>query len=78
MSENKEKANGVLQRLRSVLRESPYQEIRNLDCEFNEGILTLNGVLTTFYMKQLAQTAVNRLEGVEQVRNNAIVKPRDV
>lgn len=64
----------VLDHARRVLQESPYPELRQLTCDYENGVLTINGEVTTFHVKQLAQTAVQQLDGVEQVRNNASVR----
>ena len=77
MSDDTTNSDGVLHHAKRVLRNSPYQEIRNLGCEFNDGVLTLNGVVTTFYLKQLAQSAVQSLEGVDKLQNNTIVRRDD-
>lgn len=51
------------------LQHSPYRTIRRVTCRFDDGVLTLNGCVPTFHHKQLAQTAVAGLRGVNQVEN---------
>ncbi|MBC8354098.1 MAG: BON domain-containing protein [Planctomycetes bacterium] len=51
------------------LQHSPYRTIRNVSCRFDDGVLTLVGRVPTFHHKQLAQTAVAGLSGVNQVDN---------
>ena len=51
------------------LRESPYASIRRLSCEFQGGVLTVRGTLSSFYQKQLAQTVLRKIEGVRQIVN---------
>ena len=51
------------------LRHSPYRTIRSISCRFDDGVLTLVGRVPTFHHKQLAQTAVAGLLGVNQVDN---------
>lgn len=56
------------------LQESPYHELHNVRCDYHEGILTLRGRVTSFYLKQLAQTAVAKIEGVEECVNRIEVR----
>ena len=51
------------------LQHSPYRAIRRISCRFDDGVLTLIGRVPTFHHKQLAQTAVAGLRGVNQVDN---------
>jgi osmotically-inducible protein OsmY len=53
-----------------------YPEIRHLICEFHEGILSLRGRVSSFYMKQQAQATLQGLEGVERVMNHVEVRRR--
>lgn len=55
------------------LRESPYQFLKRVSCDFHEGVLTLRGRVPSFFLKQLAQAAVVGLEGVEEVVNRVEV-----
>ncbi len=55
------------------LRRSPYIPVRSLSCEFDRGVLRLQGRLSSFYYKQLAQETVAGLSGVEQVVNDVVV-----
>jgi osmotically-inducible protein OsmY len=51
------------------LRNNPYRALQNISCEYHEGVLTLRGCLPTWYLKQLAQTVVAHLAGVERIVN---------
>jgi osmotically-inducible protein OsmY len=51
------------------LRWSPYLALRSVSCECREGVLVLRGCLPSYYLKQVAQEVVARLEGVETVDN---------
>jgi len=51
------------------LQQTAYLHVRKVSCSFKEGLLTLRGQVTSFYEKQLAQEAVARVDGVEQVLN---------
>lgn len=59
----------------TCLRHNSYLALKNVSCEYEEGVLTLRGCLPTYYLKQMAQTAVARLDGVEQVVNEIEVVP---
>lgn len=52
-----------------ALRNSPYLSLRNIACEYRDGVLTLRGCLPTYYLKQVAQAVVATVEGVRQVVN---------
>ncbi len=51
------------------LRGNPYRALRHVTCDCREGVLVLRGCLPTYYLKQVAQGAVARLEGVRAVDN---------
>ena len=42
---------------------------RQIACEYHDGTLILRGQVPSFYEKQLAQEALRRLEGVDQIVN---------
>lgn len=56
-------AHSVAQRLQTSLRESPYQELRRLECDCREGELTVRGRLASYYLKQLAVSLVMQVDG---------------
>ncbi len=51
------------------LQHSPYRSIRRITCEFEGGVLTLHGRVSTFHYKQLAQVAVADVPGVVSIHN---------
>jgi len=51
------------------LRSSSHSSLRGIACTFDRGRLILQGRLSCFYHKQLAQEIVAHLDGVEQVVN---------
>jgi len=51
------------------LRHNSYLALKNVHCDYNEGVLTLRGCLPTYYLKQIAQATVARLEGVQRIVN---------
>ena len=52
-----------------ALCNSPYLSLRNVACAYQDGVLTLRGCLPTYYLKQVAQAVVGRVEGVRRVVN---------
>ena len=40
----------------SRLRRSRYQPVQCVSCEFHEGVLTLRGRVSSYYLKQIIQT----------------------
>lgn len=63
--------------LRSAIerfQDSTYTQLRTIDCDFHEGILTLRGIVTSFFLKQLAQVTVADIRGVEVVFNRLEVR----
>ena len=59
----------------SRLRTSGYRQLGGVSCEFHEGVLTLRGRASTFYLKQVAQTLVRNLDGVGEINNRLDVAP---
>jgi osmotically-inducible protein OsmY len=53
----------------SRLRESGYHQLHVVSCEFHEGVLTLRGKVSSFYLKQVAQTLIRGLRSVAEVNN---------
>jgi osmotically-inducible protein OsmY len=51
------------------LQHCPYPELKNVFCSFHEGVLTLRGRVSSYYLKQLAQTVVGGLAGVMELNN---------
>ena len=59
----------------SRLRNSGYHELRLISCDFHEGVLTLRGQVSRFYLKQVAQELIRRLDGAEEINNRLEVIP---
>jgi hypothetical protein len=51
------------------LGESAYPALRCVTCRFDDGVLTMRGSVVSYFLKQMAQTAVIGLAGVERVDN---------
>lgn len=62
---------------RAELRGSSYLAIRDVDCRYDNGVLTLRGRLPSFFLKQMAQSTVARgLRGIATVDNQLEVAQR--
>ena len=64
----------VVQRCELALRGSSYHALRRLTCAFHEGVLSIRGVVPTFYLKQMAQALLIALDGVEEISNQVVVQ----
>jgi hypothetical protein len=65
----------VVERAESQLRRNAYVALKNIGCEYHDGVLTLHGCLPTYYLKQLAQEAVARIDGIGRIDNQIAVVP---
>ena len=62
--------------LRKELQNSPYATIRAVSCRMKDGVLTLNGSVTSYYFKQVAQRlAMGVLKDSAIVVNDLQVEP---
>jgi hypothetical protein len=52
----------VAETVEKHLRESMYVALRSVSCHFKDGLLTLRGVVPTFYLKQVVLSLVVNLE----------------
>ncbi|MBN2578816.1 MAG: hypothetical protein JXB10_07485 [Pirellulales bacterium] len=59
----------VAERAEALLRNSAYLELRNVFCSFREGVLTLRGRVSSYHLKQLAQTFTGDLKEVAELKN---------
>ncbi len=59
----------VIQLAERRLRSDSHLVLSNLSCDFRDGFLVLRGVLSTYYLKQLAQEVVADLAGAERIDN---------
>jgi CheY-like chemotaxis protein len=53
----------------SRLRGHAYLALKNISCEWRDGVLTLRGSLPNYYLKQMARVAVANVEGVERIND---------
>jgi osmotically-inducible protein OsmY len=66
----------IKERAERALRKYPYLILERITCEYEDGRLILRGCLPSYFLKQVAQTAVAHLEGVENVMNEIDVLPK--
>ncbi len=51
------------------LLRSGFRELHSLSCEFHEGVLTLRGTVSSYYLKQVAQRILRGTTGVIEINN---------
>jgi len=66
----------VIARCEAILQQSPYLPLRRLTCTFHEGILSIRGTVSSFHLKQQAQSALAGVPGVEELYNLVVVVGR--
>ena len=59
----------ILAQAKTRLQRSLYRPCRYVSCYCRGGVLSLVGQLPSYYLKQVAQTAVSGIDGLEQVDN---------
>lgn len=58
----------------AALRLSGYRELSQLDCEVVDDVVILSGVVSSYYLKQVAQAAILALETARAVENRLEVQ----
>lgn len=56
-------------RIGKALTQHPYLARRNVRIETESGRVTLKGVVTSYFHKQMAQEALRRIDGVAHIEN---------
>jgi osmotically-inducible protein OsmY len=75
-TETRSKATSLADRVQRQLIQSPYLAVRRVSVEERQGVLTLSGRVSNFYLKQVAQAAVATVEGVTSIVNRIdVVEP---
>ena len=69
MISSSQSANNVPQLAQARLKETTYAALERVACEYHEGVALLRGTVPTFYLKQVAQVVVGRLDEVKRVIN---------
>lgn len=55
--------------VQEALRLTGYRELRCLQVECSDNAVTISGRVPTYYLKQLAQCAVQEVPGIDRVHN---------
>ena len=63
----------ILHAAESKLDDSSHLFRRTITCRYAHGVLRLDGKVPSFYLKQMAQSLMQDIDGVEQVDNALIV-----
>ncbi len=58
----------------TALATSKYSSLRKLQCQARDGVVEISGTVPSFYLKQLAQTAVQQLHPGLTIRNLVVVQ----
>lgn len=66
LSEPAAKPGSVVDQANRRLQRSPYLSHRRLRCSFREGVLTLDGRVSSYYLRQMAWALVADLEGIAE------------
>ena len=59
----------LTEKVSSAIETNPYLSGRKLRFEAQEGRITLQGTVGSFYQKQMAQEALRRIDGVREIEN---------
>lgn len=49
---------------------SPYRHLHRMACQLEDGELVLRGIVSTYYLKQLAQEVARKVAGGWPLRND--------
>jgi hypothetical protein len=60
-----------------ALRQSPIPALRKLSIEETDAVVVIQGMVSSYYYKQLAQEAVMPMLGQRQLCNRVAVVPED-
>ena len=63
----------VLSLAAQCLGEQSFQLSRMVTCEYEDGVLILQGQVPSYYHKQVAQSTVKGLESIESIDNRLVV-----
>jgi len=61
---------GLAEQVVQILRATGYLPLRNLSVTAAEGVVTLNGRVPSYYLKQVVHSAARELPGVVAVRDH--------
>ena len=64
-----QQAEALTSQIHTALKTSPHLSQRNLQFQAEQGRVTLEGKVASYFQKQMAQEVVLRLDGVEEIEN---------
>jgi osmotically-inducible protein OsmY len=59
---------------RRLLKASGYLSLSALECSFTDGVITVSGAVSSYFLKQMAQEIVLKVSGVQAVDNQVEVR----
>lgn len=72
--ERENECNSLGERVLQALQQTGHSALRDADMSLRDGVIYLEGSVTSYYQKQLAQEAVRHVFGEKIFRNNLEVK----
>jgi len=63
----------VLHEAECKLGSSSHHFAQTVRCDYDNGVLTIEGRVPSFYLKQTAQSLIQGIEGVKRVDNELVV-----
>jgi osmotically-inducible protein OsmY len=63
----------LIQRVDTAIKANPHLSGNQVYCQEQSGTVVLQGRVSTFFQKQMAQETLKRLDGVEKVINQLVV-----
>lgn len=64
----------LLNEAQRLLGAADYRELHKVECQYDEGVLILQGVVSRYYLKQRAYHVVAIMNGINQVSNEIEVQ----
>lgn len=59
---------------RRLLKASGYQSLSLLECNVADGVMTVSGAVSSYFLKQMAQEIVLKVSGLQAVDNQLEVR----
>jgi osmotically-inducible protein OsmY len=60
----------LAKRVSQAIQQHPHLSRRNLQFEAHQGRVVLRGTVSTYYQELMAQEALRRLDGVDEIENH--------
>ena len=68
---------GIEAAARAALCASPYLELRRISCTLRDNLLVLRGYVSSYYLRQVAQSLLLHLDGVAVANELEVFTKRD-